>query len=537
MSRVLHLNRGKLALSGALLVIGVAAAIFLLRGSAVADVMTWTSDADFDLGAFQGVNHDDPDHDQLQLDATGTTFPLMWIANAGEDTVSKIDTNTGLELARYRTWFAPGFLHGAWTGPAPSRTAVDSDGNVYVANRHFDGRMPEVMKILNTGGIDRNGNGVIDTSVDLDSSGIIEAGEIIDLIDTDGDNIVDPDEILDERIAWIVQVGDAGQLGRSLCIDTGGDIWVGTYFNSQYYRISAADGSLLAGPVTLSGINPYGCLVDRSGTLWSASLSNKLGEVNTNTDTAVGVKTHTGSDYGIALGNGMVYQACSSGCTYIQHDPVGNTFTTPAAISIGALGISVDGNGDIFVGNTGGGMNKFAPDGSLIWTSPAQVGTGEVRGVVADSNGDVWAVHRANNNISKYQGSDGAALGVFPVGEAPYTYSDATGIGALTVTTPTGFWTVIHDSGSVTTDWGTVSWTDFVPEGGTLEVKVRVADTEGGLPGENFDPVSDGVPFTATGRFIEIQVKFIANEGGDSPILFDIDVEFAPPGGYVAPEE
>ena len=90
MSRVLQLDRGKLVLSGALLVIGIAAAVFFLRGSAVADVMTWTSDADFDVGASQGVNHDDPNHDQLQLDETGTTFPLMWIANAGEDTLSMV---------------------------------------------------------------------------------------------------------------------------------------------------------------------------------------------------------------------------------------------------------------------------------------------------------------------------------------------------------------------------------------------------------------------------------------------------------------
>lgn len=535
MGRGLRDNRGKFALTGALLIVGVAIAVFLVRGSAVADVTTWTSDADFDLGASQGVNHDVPNNDQLQLNETGTTFPVMWIANAGEDTVSKIDTDTGKELARYRTWFAPAFLHGAWSGPAPSRTAVDSDGNVYVANRHFDGRRPEVMKILNTGGIDRNGNGVIDTSFDVDDSGVIEAGEIVPLVDTDSDNVVDPDEIQDERVAWIVQVGDAGKLGRSLCIDTSGDIWLGTYNDGKYYRISSADGSLLAGPVTLAGMTPYGCLVDGAGRLWSASLSNKLGELDTNTDTATTVRTHPGSDYGIALGNGKVYQACFSGCTYIQYDPSTNVFSTPAAVSFAALGISVDGSGDIFVGRTSGGMSKFAPDGSLIWSSPAQAGTGEVRGVVADGDGDVWTVHRPNHNLSKYRGSDGAALGVFPVGNNPYTYSDATGIGALSVTTPTGFWTIVHDGGSITTEWGTVSWTDSIPTGASLEVSVRVADTQGALSGQNFEPMDNGVPFTATGRFIEIRVKLTANPAGDSPILFDIEVEFAPPGGYVAP--
>ena len=105
------------------------------------------------------------------------------------------------------------------------------------------------------------------------------------------------------------------------------------------------------------------------------------------------------------------------------------------------------------------------------------------------------------------------------------------------IDTNTGQELVIHDSGSITTEWGTVSWTEPVPDVGVLEAKVRVAETEGDLTGQDFEPVSNGVPFTATGRFIEIQAKFIANEGLDFPILFDIDLEFAPPGGYVAPEE
>jgi DNA-binding beta-propeller fold protein YncE len=60
----------------------------------------------------------------------------MWIANAGEDSVSKWDTTNNKELARYHTWF-DSYTHGAWEGAAPSRTAVDSQGNVYVANRAY----------------------------------------------------------------------------------------------------------------------------------------------------------------------------------------------------------------------------------------------------------------------------------------------------------------------------------------------------------------------------------------------------------------
>ena len=180
------------------------------------------------------VNHDAPNNNQLQLNETLTTFPVMWIANAGEDTVSKIDTNTGRELARYRTWFGPAgqpgyvpHLGNAYAGAAPSRTGVDTDGHLYIANRHFDSRPADVLKILTEGGIDRNGNGTIDTSSDLDNNGVISGAEILPMGDTNGNGIIEMSEVQDERVAWVVRVGVAGELGRSLCLDTNGDPSVG----------------------------------------------------------------------------------------------------------------------------------------------------------------------------------------------------------------------------------------------------------------------------------------------------------------------
>ncbi|MDP1534238.1 MAG: hypothetical protein Q8L92_11735, partial [Rubrivivax sp.] len=130
-----------------------ALALALAPVLAGAGTTVYTLDFDFDLGVLSGVNHTAPNNHQLQLSAIGTTFPVLWIANAGEDTMSKIDTTTGRELARYRTFFGSGAFgnHGAFSGPAPSRSAVDIDGNAYIANRHFDGRRPMVMKVLADG--------------------------------------------------------------------------------------------------------------------------------------------------------------------------------------------------------------------------------------------------------------------------------------------------------------------------------------------------------------------------------------------------
>ena len=159
---------------------------------------------------------------------------------------------------------------------------------------------------------------------------------------------------------WAVRVGNAGQVGRSLCIGTDGNIWLGTYYDRRYLQeIEASDGAFLAGPISICPDTPYGCLVDGNGILWSASLGSYLGELDTNAPAIVAVHNHGayGSDYGIALGNGRVYQASQSNRTYIEHDPVTNAFSSPACtrgVCISALGIATDGNGDIFVGQTNG---------------------------------------------------------------------------------------------------------------------------------------------------------------------------------------
>src|SRR5438874_478359 len=66
------------------------------------------------------------DGGQLSLGGTGgagTAAPLIWVANSAEGTLSRIDTRTLVELARYAT--------GPVTGPGtpdPSRTTVGLSG-------------------------------------------------------------------------------------------------------------------------------------------------------------------------------------------------------------------------------------------------------------------------------------------------------------------------------------------------------------------------------------------------------------------------
>jgi hypothetical protein len=329
-----------------------------------------------------------------------------------------------------------------------------------------------------------------------------------------------------------VPVGSNNGLGRSLCIGTDGNLWVGLFNAQQYYKISSADGSVLAGPIAVPW-TPYGCLVDSGGTLWSASLTGRLGKI-TNTQASdghvVSFFDHGGQNYGIALGNGRVFLGLVSGRTYVEFNPATNTFLFPAKVSYAATGISVDADGNIVTGPYGGGgVTKFrwsadqAVNGTVIWNRGTQLNT-ETRGVIVDANNDVWQVSRTGNSIMKYAGADGAPLGVFPVGNQPYTYSDATGLSQRTQTNPTGTWTVIYDAGAAATQWGTITWNDLVPTGASVQVQARTADTTAGLAAASYQPITKGLQFAATGQFIQIQTRLNASPSRESPILYDLTV-------------
>lgn len=507
------------------------AAFCLAPLAVVAGTVTYTVDADFDLGVLSGVNHDAPNNDQLQLNTVGTTFPVLWVANAGEDTLSKIDTVNNKEIGRYRTWFGSGPFgnHGAFSGPAPSRSAVDIDGNAYILNRHFDGRRPMVMKVLADGFIDRNGNTVADTSGDTDASGSIGFTETKDVVDTNGNGLFDCSaascESQDERVAWTstLPADEAGDLGRALCIGTDGNLWVGTFNSRRYYKINATDGSIMSGPHPVSW-TPYGCLVDGSGILWSASLSTVLGRLDTSNPSATAAFSDgSSSNYGIALGNGKVYLGSQSGLGFREFNPATSTFSTPGGSKgYSSTGISVDGSGSIWTGPfSGGGVRKYNAAGAQLCSGATQSST-ETRGVIVDSDNNIWQINRFTNSVSKYRGSDCAPLGVYPVGFDPYTYSDATGFAARNITTPTGTWTVVNDSGNAGQAWTQISWTDLVPAGTSVQVSARVSDVLANLPSPPFLPVANGANPGLTGRFIQVQVRLNANANGDSPILYDL---------------
>lgn len=77
--------------------------------------------------------------------------------------------------------------------------------------------------------------------------------------------------------------------------------------------------------------------------------------------------------------------------------------------------------------------------------------------------------------------------------------------------------------------WRRVAWNTeeegYEPEGTKITVEARTADSEAGLGGQAFSPVTNGDAFLLPGRFIEVRVTLKASPEGVSPVLSDIRIQ------------
>ncbi|HSP77709.1 MAG TPA: hypothetical protein VLQ93_04230, partial [Myxococcaceae bacterium] len=164
------------------------------------------------------------DGNQVRLDNTARAFNFIWVAVSSKGTIVKIDTRTGAVLGEY------------WTSPVgqpkdPSRTTVDKNGNAWAGNRA--GNSVVHIGLLENGQcVDRNGNGVIDTSQGLND---IRAWPNWNGVDTNGGISTAEDEC----ILHYVRVSSRGT--RHLSVNAENDLWVsGTGWGS--WKFDLIDG-------------------------------------------------------------------------------------------------------------------------------------------------------------------------------------------------------------------------------------------------------------------------------------------------------
>ena len=482
----------------------------------------YTTSADFDRGSMIGLEHATVS-DQLQLSKVPPiTFPFIWVPNSNEGTVSKVDTRTGKECGRYRT--------GPKSNGSPSRTTVDIKGNCWVGNRQT-GTVVKLGLYENGQYEDRNGNGIIETSQDLNGDGNITGEEILPwgkdecvlfeiLLLLGSEATYKPGEYTG------TYANDSSTPGpRGLAVDAQNNLWAGTFGTKRLYYIDGADGKILK-TVNVSSVNhtSYGAVIDRLGFFWSSGhQQNHLLRLNPRDNTYQIINIgHFVYGLGVDKNNHLFVSGYDARkVSRVNVESCTKEWTVAAGYQ--SRGVAVTLEGDFWVANTGdGNVTRYSNDGVLKAT--IAVGS-QPTGVATDADGKVWVVNLGDENIHRIDpATNKIDLSKRIVGGTHYGYSDMTGVIVRTVTTRTGNWTVIHDAETLNTAWGKVSWNAETPAGTSLSVRVRSSNNQTDWSVWESAPNGQSLAKTTPGRYLQVEVTMQDLTGSATPILYDLSI-------------
>ena len=158
----------------------------LAAGEAAAQTKVWTLDGDFDAGTSSNVQHK-PSNTVVLGPTPVSKQTIVWADNYNYGYVVRLDSKTGAQTARFdsvlnsingqSTGVRPANEYCNWasTGNCPGRITTDANGDVWIVNRAF-GTQGSLSKFSGNVAhcIDRNGDGVIQTSKDKNNDGLID---------------------------------------------------------------------------------------------------------------------------------------------------------------------------------------------------------------------------------------------------------------------------------------------------------------------------------------------------------------------------
>jgi hypothetical protein len=206
----------------------------------------------------------------------------IWVPSQDSGQVSKIDTLTLVELARYRTGAAGGT-------DSPSRTAVSADGRFVIVNNRGTGRVTAFAARLSDC-VDRNNNGLIETSPNKDT--VLAWGADECMIYT----LVLPNwggswERGPRGVTWTVGTWNDDP---NVCAFEDPKVWVGHHTNlanrtAHFVRLDGLTGTIEQTVAVQNWVGqgtfaPYGGALDPQQRPWFSALRGEIVRVNTDLD-------------------------------------------------------------------------------------------------------------------------------------------------------------------------------------------------------------------------------------------------------------
>lgn len=366
-------------------------------------------------------------------------FSIIWIANDYQGTVSKIDTNTLVELGRYYTNATQG-------GGRPSRTSVNLLGDVAISNRD-PGSVTKIAAQKHNC-VDTSGDGQIQTSTganDVLPWGTDECVLWHVPIDSSGfDNGPRP-------TAW-----EGGSAAQDPCTTEQPRLWVGYKDdddNAIFMRLDGATGGVLdivdAGFWAGDGDKgPYGGAVNANGDLIATGKADDDPVVRIDADTLeVEVLDEPddgfeGGKYGMALdqdGNLWAASHHDEQGVHVYDFGDGEWTTIDGTGGVELKGIAVDRNGSAWAAGIDPCrlVRLDVASRNVIDDHIDLPGCGSPIGVSIDRDGFVWVVDQGANKAFKVDPNDYMTQEVTGL-SGPYTYSDMTGSGLGLVVDPPG---------------------------------------------------------------------------------------------------
>ena len=350
----------------------------------------------------------------------------LWVANSDQNSVSKVDTQKILEIARYRMGPSQSDY-----GEDPSRTAVSFDGRFMVVNGRASGRTTMIAANLEDC-VDSNGNGKIDTSQNKDDLRAWNTDECVRWSIThpyDGNQTGGP-----RGVTWT-----PGILDEQKCVFSEPKVWVGYLAQFGTAHMARLDGltGALEETVIINAWNvgdtswgPYGAALDKQLDVWFTGLRGELFRINTAQDPATFDRWNpppATQSYGMTVDPDGDPWMAGCGGPVTTFDPVTKVFTAVPGTDACYRGIAADKQGSVWVAENGqcGVTQIDHKTNTLIKFHPLNPCSTPV-GVSVDTEGFVWVVDEYIG-AWKIDPKNPGAMKLVNIANDHYTYSDMTG--------------------------------------------------------------------------------------------------------------